>query len=384
MPSRFKVIVLILSVFSLVLCGLYGLRLVSAQDGIRVIAIAPPAAPLPSEEQSRGVKHFSFILYGDTRGRHDGVSLQAEHTQVVDGMLARISKLQTTDSPVRFVLQTGDAVAHGQEVPQWNVSFVPIINRLTTQGGVPYFLIPGNHDVSSASSADAPQRQSGLRNYLDAVQALIPPDGSPRRLAGYPTYSFGYGNTFVLGLDSNIADDDKQYAWVNGQLEGLDRQRYVNIFVFCHHGPFSSGPHGVHVEEPTQVLRSRYLPLFRTHHVRAVFSGHEHLYEHWVEHYTDPSGTHRMDFLVSGGGGAPPYAYQGEPNLDDYLKANQGMQVRLQHLVKPGPEGALSPYHFVVFHVDGEQVNLEFIGVAGGADFHPYPGNKAGLQDASN
>jgi 3',5'-cyclic AMP phosphodiesterase CpdA len=366
------------------MCGLFGLKMGFSQDTERVKAITPPAAPLPSEAQSRGVRRFSFILYGDTRGRHDGVSLQAEHSQVVDGILAQITKLQTTDSPVRFILQTGDAVAHGQEVAQWNVSFIPIINRLTTQGGVPYFLIPGNHDVSSASSADAPQRQTGLRNYLDAVQALIPPDGSPRRLAGYPTYSFGYGNSFILGLDSDIASDDKQFAWVKGQLEGLDRQRYVNVFVFCHHAPFSSGPHGVHAEEPTLVLRSRYLPLFHTHHVRAVFSGHEHLFEHWVEHYADPSGTHRMDFLVSGGGGAPPYAYQGEPNLDDYLKANQGAQVRLQHLVKPGPEGAFTPYHFVVFHVDGEQVNLEVFAVGGGADFHPYPGNKTGLQDASN
>jgi hypothetical protein len=384
MPSRPKVKALFLAVTALVLCGLYGLRKGKSAEGERVKAITPPAQAMPSEEQSRGVTHFSFILYGDTRGRHDGVSLQAEHSQVVEGMLAQISKLRTTDSPVRFVLQTGDAVAHGQEVQQWNVSFVPLINRLTMEGGVPYFLAPGNHDVSTAPKADAPERQQGLRNLLDAVQALIPPDGSPRRLDGYPTYSFGYGNTFVIAMDSIIASDDKQYLWVKSQLEGLDRKRFLNVFVFCHHPPFSSGPHSVHLEEPTSVLRSRYLPLFHVHHVRAVFSGHEHLYEHWVEHYTDSSGTHRMDFVVSGGGGAPLYGYKGEPNLDDYLKTNQSMQVRLQHLVKPGPEGALSPYHFVVFHVDGEQINLEVFPVAGGGDFHPYPGNKVGLQDSFN
>jgi 3',5'-cyclic AMP phosphodiesterase CpdA len=382
MRSRHEVKVLLTAVMLWVLCGLAGIRPGAAQEVERVKPIAPPAAPLPSEEQSRGVTRFSFILYGDTRGRHDGVSLQYEHSMVVDGILAQIKKLRNTDSPVRFVLQTGDAVVRGQEAQKWNVSFVPVIDRLTAQGGVPYFMIPGNHDVSSATTADAPQRQVGLRNFLDAVQALIPPDGSPRRLAGYPTYSFGYGNTFVVGFDSDIVNDDKQYLWVKGQLEGLDRQRYVNIFVFCHHPPFSSGPHSVHSDEVVNVLRSRYLPLFQAHNVRAMLSGHEHLYEHWVEYYTDNRGTHRMDFLVSGGGGAPLYSYHGEPNLDDFLKANKGMQVRLQHLVKPGPEGALSPYHYVVIHVDGEQINLEVFGVDWGTGFHPYQSNQAGLQDS--
>jgi hypothetical protein len=384
MRSEDKVKVLILACMALVCCGLAGIKYAAAQDEERVKAISPPAKPLPDEAQSRGVRRFSFILYGDTRGRHDGVSIQSEHSMVIDGVLGQIRKLQNTDSPVRFVLQTGDAVAHGQEAQQWNVSFVPVVDRLTTQGGVPYFLVPGNHDVSSATTADAPERRTGLRHFLDAMQALIPPDSSPRRLAGYPTYSFGYGNTFVLGFDSDIATDDKQYLWVKNQLEGLDRKRYVNIFAFCHHAPFSSGPHSVHPDEPTRVLRSRYLPLFEAHHVRALLSGHEHLYEHWVEHYSDSSGTHRMDFVVSGGGGAPLYSYHGEPHLDDYLKANIGMKVQLQHLVKPGPEGALSPYHFVVFHVDGEQVNLEVFGVGDGASFHPYPGNTAALQDPTN
>jgi hypothetical protein len=56
----------------------------------------------------------------------------------------------------------------------------------------------------------------------------------------------------------------------------------------------------------------------------------------------------------------------------------------LQHLVNPGPQGALGPYHFVVFfHVDGENVTIEVIGVGGGTGFHPYPGNSFALDDPS-
>jgi len=35
------------------------------------------------------------------------------------------------------------------------VSFAGLINRLTTEAGVPYFLAPGNHDVTPAAALDA-------------------------------------------------------------------------------------------------------------------------------------------------------------------------------------------------------------------------------------
>ena len=49
------------------------------------------------------------------------------------------------------------------------------------------------------------------------------------------------------------------------------------------------------MEPPTVALPNRYMPLFNANHVRFAFSGHEHLFEHWVEHYMDTTGTHRMD-----------------------------------------------------------------------------------------
>jgi 3',5'-cyclic AMP phosphodiesterase CpdA len=353
-----------------------------SQEQERVTPINSPATPLPVESASAGVTKFSFIAYGDTRGRKDGVAIQYEHSLIVDSMLTQIKKLQTTEFPVRFVLQSGDAVQHGQSAKEWNVSFVPLINRLTAEGGIAYFLVPGNHDVSSATSPDAPQRQPALKNYLDAVSMSIPPDGSPRRLSGYPAFSFGYGNTFVVGFDANIAGDESQFQWVKTQLEGIDRKRYANIIVFCHQAPFSSGPHGgSKVEGPTVDLRTKYMPLFHANHVRVVFSGHEHLFEHWVEHYTDAGGLHRMDLVVSGGGGAPIYAYTGEPNLDDYLKANESSKVKIEHLVKPGVERGSNPYHYVVVRVDGENIDMQVIAVDWGAGFQPYRSNQVSLGD---
>jgi 3',5'-cyclic AMP phosphodiesterase CpdA len=349
-----------------------------------VAAIAPPKNPIPPEAATAGVTRFSFIAYGDTRGRRDGVNEQYEHSLVVDGMMRAINAAAAGPSPIKFILQSGDAVVNGGNAAQWNVSFVGLINRLTTDGGIPYFLAPGNHDVTAAADLEAPGRQAGLRNYLSAVSQLIPADGAARRLAGYPAFAFGYGNTFVLGFDSNIAEDTTQFTWVRTQLEGLDRRRYRHIVAFFHHPPFSSGPHGgSNVERATAAIRARYMPLFRKHNVDLVFTGHEHLFEHWVERYRGTDGKqHRMDQIVSGGGGAPLYTYQGEPNLREYLAAGRADSVRLQHLVKPGMTAGDNAYHFLIVHVDGSKVSVDVVGVDWGASFQPYRSARAALADS--
>lgn len=349
---------------------------------IPVQAIAPPKEPLPPESASAGATKFSFIAYGDTRGRRDGTEVQYEHRMIVDRMLVAIKALAETGFPVKFVLQSGDAVVNGRNPAQWNESFVSLINRLTTEGGVPYFLAPGNHDVTSSADLASPERKEGLSNYLQAVAHLIPPAGAPRRLAGYPSFAFGYGNTFVLALDSNIAADPVQFAWAKAQLEGLDRSRWTNLIALFHHPPFSSGPHGgARVEAPAAAMREQYMPLFRAHQVRLLITGHEHLFEHWIERYADAAGqTRRMDLLVTGGGGAPLYAYQGEPDTREYIAKWPDAKIALEHLVKPGPAPGDNPYHFVIVRVDGENLSIDVIGVDWGANFKPYRSNSIVLR----
>jgi hypothetical protein len=271
----------------------------------------------------------------------------------------------------------------GVDARQWNTSFVSLINRVTQGGGVPYFLAPGNHDVTGSSDLESPNRRKGLRNYLAAVAKLIPPDGAPRRLNGYPTYAFGFGNAFFIAFDSNIAADQQQFDWVKAQLEGLDRNRYALVFAFCHHPAFSSGPHGgPRIEPPTAEIRSRYMPLFRKHRVRVVFTGHEHFFEHWVERYVDASGRkHRLDHVVTGGGGAPIYTFVGKPNVSDYLKSSSAERVSLEQIAAPGLEEGDNAYHFVLVRVDGNRVELEVIGVDWGRRFRPYKTGRMELQD---
>ena len=347
-------------------------------------AIAAPRVPLPSEGATDGVRRFSFIAYGDTRGRHDGIEVQAEHKLVVESMIATIRRATTSADSIRFVLQSGDAVANGSLDKQWSVSYVPLIDRLTTEGGVPYFLSVGNHDVGSSSDLADPRRIAGLRNYFSANAALLPPGNSPRRLNGYPTFAFGYVNSFFIAIDSHIPDDSVQLAWLTRQLEALDRRRYENVVVFFHHPPFSSGPHGGTNTEPQAAsIRARWMPLFRKHHVRLLLTGHEHLFEHWVERWTDATGPHRIDEIVSGGGGAPLYGYVGQPDVREYLAAGAAQKVSLQQLARPAEDPGANPFHYVVVHVDGTRIGVEVVAVDWGKGFAPYRSNRAMLSDVA-
>jgi hypothetical protein len=124
------------------------------------------------------------------------------------------------------------------------------------------------------------------------------------------------------------------------------------------------------------------MPLFRQHGVRLLLTGHEHLFEHYVERYRDAAGTwRRMDQIVSGGGGAPLYTYTGEPDLALYRRRSQGDSVRVSHLVKPGMQAGDNPYHYLVVNVDGNEIDIEVIGVDWGRDFQPYRSNRAVIGD---
>ncbi|MCC7416858.1 MAG: metallophosphoesterase [Acidobacteria bacterium] len=355
--------------------------------------VAPPRTPLPPESASAAETSFSFIAYGDTRcdcrmpdGDPAGLpETEPAHREVVDAMLAKIGALASTRYPARFVVQSGDATYRGADAPRWPV-FRAIVERLTIGANLPFFFVPGNHDAPEGPPGDR-SREVGLHNTLTVLSKLLPAEGSPRRLSGYGTFAFGYGNLFVVGFDSNVAEDPTQLAWVRGQLEGLDRGRYRHVVALFHHPAYSSGrysgvatgatlPNGqtASAAPSPQMLavRALYMPLFRAHHVRLVLTGHDHLFDHWVERYVDDSGPHRLDQIVSGGGGAPTYLYTGEPDLASYAAAaGPAARLRIEHAARPSAALADNPHHFLVVRVDGDRLSVEVVGVR---PYAPYNG----------
>jgi hypothetical protein len=172
------------------------------------------------------------------------------------------------------------------------------------------------------------------------------------------------------------------------------------VIAFFHHPPYSSGPHGGASAEPvpgtgrkaadrveaqTAAIRASYMPLFRKHHVKLLVTGHDHLFDHWVERYDDNGEPHRIDTIVTGGGGAPIYTYAGEPDLRAYLAASTADHVRVEHLVRPGETPEQNPHHFVLVRVDGDRLSVEVI-ASGDTPFTPYSGgrSKIALSDSGS
>jgi hypothetical protein len=116
------------------------------------------------------------------------------------------------------------------------------------------------------------------------------------------------------------------------------------------------------------------------HHAEILFSGHEHLFEHWVERYEDAKGgKYRLDHITTGGGGAPLYLYQGEPDVREYVANNAAEKVSLEHIVRPGMNIGDNPYHYLLVQVDGDHLRVEVIGVDWGRGFQPYRSSTADL-----
>jgi hypothetical protein len=154
------------------------------------------------------------------------------------------------------------------------------------------------------------------------------------------------------------------------------------VIVYCHHPAFTSGHHGgAKVEQESAIIRQKYMPLFRRYHVRIYFAGHDHIFEHWVEHYVDEAGEHRLDQIITGGGGAPLYTYTGDPDTRQYIKDYAAEKVTLDRIAKAAYEPGMGAYHYVLVTVDGDRFSLEVIGVDWGRDFQPYRSNKANLSD---
>jgi len=131
------------------------------------------------------------------------------------------------------------------------------------EGGAEMLAVLGNHD---AGFADA------------QVTAL----GMPGRW-----YATGIGDVLFVALDSTMAKDPGQLAWLDQTLAQAGSDWVV---VALHHPPFSAGVHGSDEE-----VRDAFVPLFEQYGVDLVLAGHDHDYQRSV-----PIGG--VTYVVSGAG----------------------------------------------------------------------------------
>jgi len=265
---------------------------VMGQDEGRGRFKTPPAGPAA----------FRFVVFGDTRTRHE------VHAKVVEAIVK-------TDPD--FVLHTGDLVADGEALAQWPVFFS--IEKELLRRAV-FFPTPGNHE-----------RGSGY--YYEFFQAQ-------------PFYSFDWGSVHVTAVNSDYSnaaptEAGRERFWAE-QLRWLEddlaRAQKADLrFVMTHHPPLTAVKRR-QSDEPNRILRD-WAPLFEKYRVQAVFCGHDHNYQHHLKN--------GVRYIVTGGGGAPLYPVDAPlpgitlkaETVENFVQADvNGAKVRLQAFT---PEGRL-------------------------------------------
>jgi hypothetical protein len=204
---------------------------------------------------------FRFVVIGDTRPK-----FEREDFRVFEGLIGRINERRPA-----LVVNVGDLIyGYGllNKEKQWD-KYERVIRAFT----VPYWQLPGNHDLYSRKARRVYEQRFGRC---------------------YQSFDQGEGHFVLL----NNCEEGRwgelgaeQLAWLRRDLSAT---RAPAVFVFLHFP----------VWEPERVAPRYYEfwkqtlhPLFRTSRVRAVFGGHYHSY--------GPSREFDgIRYYITGGGGA--------------------------------------------------------------------------------
>lgn len=197
-----------------------------------------------------------------------------------DAIHARIVASIASHNPMA-VFHGGDLCATGTRQAEYD-SFLLAVSPLDSS--TEFFPTRGNHDKDKALF---------LKNFPQC--------------GGSAYYSVTRDSIRWVVLDSNesLKPKSEQYRWLESTLQA---ETGLSLIVLMHHPVFSSGAHG-----STPGLSLYLPPLFEEYGVKAVFSGHDHSYEH-----SEFNGIH---YIVSGGGGSPLRDTR-QPNPYSQLFAN--------------------------------------------------------------
>ena len=208
---------------------------------------------------------FQFVVFGDTRSRHD------VHRRVV----AAISKLDP-----EFVILLGDLVDNGANTASW-ATFFWIEQELLRK--TVFFPVIGNHERQDPQYFEFLHQRSSNYSFNWGSSHFTVFDSEPRSAGLLP--------------EAREEAWTRQKRWLESDLEANQKAEF-RIVVF-HSPPFTAVKRRQAGSKKIQEL----VPLMEKYKVHAVFSGHDHNYQHHLN-----NGIH---YIVTGGGGAPLYPVDG-------------------------------------------------------------------------
>jgi tartrate-resistant acid phosphatase type 5 len=253
--------------------------------------------PDPAHEPSGA---FTFIVLGDF-----GTGIRKSSPKRRQREIAEAMQRVFDQHDVRLIITAGDNIyagrrilglpagAQGDEDDDWFFTFFQPYRYMLNR--VPVYPCIGNHD--SGETEDRDDRDQLLDNmYL--VERIASDEASGRAsLSPGLFYRFRYGRDVeFICLDTSkegffrgkrLFEYPKHWEWVDQTFTPDPTVRWR--LPFCHHPPFCAGPQHHNTDGMEKLL-----PLFARGGVRAVFSGHEHNFQH--------SSHGGIDYFVTGAG----------------------------------------------------------------------------------
>jgi len=276
--------------------------------------------PLMKKLEARESR-IHFLVFGD-----------AKHSPHFSTVLEKADSLRP-----QFVITTADLVQKGG-----GSAGVKSYAKLDKQGGWFFRKYPtwpsfGNHENVGG--------EDSVENFKDFFGLE-------------PYYTFSYANALfiALGWAPKVKDDPIKFKWLESILK---KARGKHVFVFQHRPHYTVGKKTYSDVEGKETKTTR---LFTKYGVRAVFSGHDHIY------YRTVRGG--VNYVISAGAGAGIYPLDRESDAikgDVYYGKDPAAQNRRGayrfHFADGRPDQKLNSalYYVVSIKVNGKKVSLTMI-----------------------
>lgn len=206
-----------------------------------------------SQKNGQNTPWFFIQLTDPQFGMFENNAGYEKETALYENAVNSINKLNPD-----FVVITGDLVNDSKSESQIN-EFKRITSKINK--GIPVYFTPGNHDLGNI-----PDGQSVMKF---------------KKEFGSDKFTFKHKGSVFIGFNTSFIksdmqpDEKNQYNWLTSELDKA--LKATHIILFCHYPFFNKA-----ADEPEaysnigSAYREKYLSLFESHKVSAVFSGHYH------------------------------------------------------------------------------------------------------------
>jgi hypothetical protein len=235
----------------------------------------------------------------------------------------------------------------------------------------------GNHETYWANKDDNPLTHNQADPYLAIFEMPIAGEAGGVPSGSELYYSFDYGRTHFICLDSQVSDRSQEgamYHWLKADLEQVSDDQYDWIIAYWHHPPYTHGTHNSDKEQQHIDMRENFLPLLEAHGVDLTFGGHSHTYERSIlmqGHYgtsdTYDPALHALDAgngRTEGDGSYHQAAHEGRGTIHT-VAGSSGKVGPFRAEPLPFMVESLSELASVVVDIDGRRLRVTTLGSQG-------------------